>query len=145
MEKNYFQKSEDICNELFQSWANKVGIFKQMERQPLLSRVDWKCITIKDSKVNCELKCRSSLDYNTIFIEIGKYDFLMKDYNENGYIPWFINLKDDEILLFDLRIVKPIAVRDVYILDKSTMTHKWVKRYELPTNKALRFKNGIKV
>lgn len=141
---NYYQDCEDICNDLFVKWAEQTKIFKDMVRQPLLSRIDWKCVTIKDNKVNCELKYRSSLAYDTIFIEPGKYEILMKQWQEEKVIPWFINLCGDEVLLFDLRIVKPIGVKEVYILDKAHMNHKWVQRYELPTNKALRFINGIK-
>ena len=53
---NYYEDSEQIGNELFTKWAKEVNIFSEMKRQPLLSRVDWICQSIKGSTINCELK-----------------------------------------------------------------------------------------
>lgn len=142
---NYYQESEEIGNSLFKKWSEAVGCFKEMKRQPLLSRVDWKCIGHKGTKVNCELKVRASLKYPTIFIEIGKYDFLMREYREQNYVPWFINMCGDEVLVFDLRIVKPIRKTRLQIWNHADKCYEWVDRYELPTNQAFRFINGKRV
>lgn len=143
---NYFQESELIGDNLFKEWANQVQCFKSMKRQSLYSRVDWRCISIKNNSINCELKVRTSLKYPSIFIEPGKYDFLMNEYKEKGNIPWFINLTTDGLVyIFDLRSVKPIRLTDVTIYDKANSCYKPVQRYELPTDKAIKFKNGIRI
>lgn len=144
MGKNYYQECEEIGNELFEKWCDQLGIFKQRERQPLLCRCDWICTTSKGIKVGCELKVRNTLKYPTIFLELGKYDYLMNQWKTKKIIPWFINLCGDEVLIFDLRKVKPIRVTEVNILDRAHLCHTWVKRYELPTKEAYRFINGVR-
>lgn len=74
---NYYQECEKVGDELFTSWANKVGCFTEMERQDLYSRCDWICKTSKGVVVNCELKVRDSLNWPDILIEPGKYNYLL--------------------------------------------------------------------
>lgn len=139
---NYYEDSEQIGNELFTKWAKEVNIFSEMKRQPLLSRVDWICQSIKGSTINYELKVRNTLEYDTIFIEPQKYNYLIKQWNENRVIPWYINLCGDKVLLFDLRYVKPCRITNVRIWSHPDQAYKWVDRFELETNKALKFING---
>lgn len=139
---NYYEQCEEVGNKLFCKWAEQVKPFVHMERQPLLSRIDWKCISTKGNKINCELKVRDNLDYPTIFLELGKYDILMKEWREQGIIPWYINMKDDTVLVFDLRYVKPLRQKAVKIWSHPDHCYKEVIRWELPTNKAFKFING---
>lgn len=141
---NYYQESEEKGNELFTKWAKEVGCFQTMERQDLFSRVDWKCVGKKGTKINCELKVRSTLKYPSIFIEPGKYEYLITQWNENKEVPWFINMCGNEVLVFDLRVVKPTKLTQVQIWSHPDKCYKWVERYELPTNKAFRFIDGKK-
>lgn len=142
---NYYENCEEIGNQLFLKWANKVGCFTELTRQDLYSRVDWIGKTIKGNPVNCELKVRNTLDYPTIFIEIGKYNYLLQKWNNEKIIPFYINLCGDTVLVFDLRRVKPIRQTTVRIWSHPDQTYKMVDRYELPTNKAIKFKNGQQV
>ena len=142
---NYYEDSEQIGNELFTKWANEVNVFSDMERQPLLSKVDWICKSKKGNLVNCELKVRNTLSYQTIFIEPGKYNNLVRLWNEKRIIPWYINLCDDEVLVFDLRYVRPCRITNVRIWSHPDQNYKYVDRFELETNKALKFINGKQI
>ena len=142
---NYYQECEKVGDELFTSWANKVGCFTEMERQDLYSRVDWICKTSKGLVVNCELKVRDSLNWPTIFVEIGKYQYLIDKWKEENIIPWYINMSGDTVLVFDLRKVKPIKRTTVRIWSKPDQCYKWVERYELPTDKSCKFVNGVQI
>ncbi len=142
---NYYQECENIGNQLFETWCDQIGIFKERERQSLMSRCDWICKTDKGIKVGCELKVRNTLKYPTIFIEPGKYEYLMNQWKENNIVPWFINLCGDEVLIFDLRKVKPVRITRVNILDRANLCHKMVNRYELLTKEAVKFKNGKRI
>lgn len=142
---NYYEDSEQIGNELFTKWANEVNVFLDMERQPLLSKVDWICKSKKGNLVNCELKVRNTLSYQTIFIEPGKYNNLVRLWNEKRIIPWYINLCGDEVLVFDLRYVRPCRITNVRIWSHPDQNYKYVDRFELETNKALKFINGKQI
>ena len=142
---NYYEESEQIGNELFTKWANEVNVFSEMERQPLLSKVDWICKSKKGNLVNCELKGRNTLSYQTIFIEPGKYNNLVRLWNEKRIIPWYINLCGDEVLVFDLRYVRPCRITNVRIWSHPDQNYKYVDRFELETNKALKFINGKQI
>ncbi len=142
---NYYEESEQIGNELFTKWANEVNVFSEMERQPLLSKVDWICKSKKGNLVNCELKVRNTLSYQTIFIEPGKYNNLVRLWNEKRIIPWYINLCGDEVLVFDLRYVRPCRITNVRIWSHPDQNYKYVDRFELETNKALKFINGKQI
>ena len=142
---NYYEDSEQIGNELFTKWANEVNVFSEMERQPLLSKVDWICKSKKGNLVNCELKVRNTLSYQTIFIEPGKYNNLVRLWNEKRIIPWYINLCGDEVLVFDLRYVRPCRITNVRIWSHPDQNYKYVDRFELETNKALKFINGKQI
>ena len=142
---NYYEESEQIGNQLFTKWANEVNVFSEMERQPLLSKVDWICKSKKGNLVNCELKVRNTLSYQTIFIEPGKYNNLVRLWNEKRIIPWYINLCGDEVLVFDLRYVRPCRITNVRIWSHPDQNYKYVDRFELETNKALKFINGKQI
>lgn len=142
---NYYENCEEVGNKLFLKWANEVKCFTQMDRQDLYSRVDWICKTAKGITVNCELKVRNTLNYPTIFIEIGKYNYLLQKWNEEKIIPFYINLCGDTVLVFDLRRVKPLRQTTVRIWSHPDQTYKTVERYELQTNKAIKFINGKQV
>lgn len=139
---NYYQNCEEIGNQLFLNWANKVGCFTELTRQDLYSRVDWICKTIKGNPVNCELKVRDSLNWNDILIEPGKYNYLIQKWEKEKIIPWYINLCDDLVYVFDLRKCKVIDKGMMRIWSKPDQTYKFVHRFALLTSDAIKFKNG---
>lgn len=142
---NYYENCEEIGNQLFLNWANKVGCFTKLKRQDLYSRVDWIGKTIKGHLVNCELKVRDSLNWNDILIEPGKYNYLIQKWNEEKIIPWYINLCDDLVYVFDLRKCKVIDKGMMRIWSKPDKCYKFVHRFALLTSDAIKFKNGKQV
>lgn len=139
---NYYQNCEEIGNQLFLNWANKVGCFTELTRQDLYSRVDWICKTIKGNQVNCELKVRDSLNWPDILIEPGKYNYLIQKWEKEKIIPWYINLCDDLVYVFDLRKCKVIDKGEMRIWSKPDKCYKFVHRFALLTSDAIKFKNG---
>ena len=144
-DKNYYQECEEIGNQLFLNWANKVGCFTKLKRQSLYSRVDWIGKTIKGNLVNCELKVRDSLNWNDILIEPGKYNYLIQKWEKEKIIPWYINLCDDLVYVFDLRKCKVIDKGQMRIWSKPDKCYKFVHRFALLTSDAIKFKNGIRI
>ena len=142
---NYYQECEEIGNQLFLNWANKVGCFTKLKRQSLYSRVDWIGKTIKGNLVNCELKVRDSLNWNDILIEPGKYNYLIQKWEKEKIIPWYINLCDDLVYVFDLRKCKVIDKGEMRIWSKPDKCYKFVHRFALLTSDAIKFKNGIRI
>ena len=142
---NYYENCEEIGNQLFLKWANKVGCFTELTRQDLYSRVDWIGKTIKGNLVNCELKVRDSLNWTDILIEPGKYNYLITKWNEENIIPWYINLCGDLVYVFDLRKCKVIDKGQMRIWSKPDQTYKFVHRFALLTSDAIKFKNGIQI
>ena len=139
---NYYENCEEIGNQLFLNWANKVGCFTKLKRQSLYSRVDWIGKTIKGNLVNCELKVRDSLNWNDILIEPGKYNYLIQKWEKEKIIPWYINLCDDLVYVFDLRKCKVIDKGEMRIWSKPDRCYKFVHRFALLTSDAIKFKNG---
>ena len=142
---NYYVECEEIGNQLFLNWANKVGCFTKLKRQDLYSRVDWIGKTIKGNLVNCELKVRDSLNWNDILIEPGKYNYLIQKWEKQKIIPWYINLCDDLVYVFDLRKCKVIDKGQMRIWSKPDKCYKFVHRFALLTSDAIKFKNGIRI
>ena len=142
---NYYVECEEIGNQLFLNWANKVGCFTKLKRQSLYSRVDWIGKTIKGNLVNCELKVRDSLNWNDILIEPGKYNYLIQKWSKEKIIPWYINLCDDLVYVFDLRKCKVIDKGQMRIWSKPDKCYKFVHRFALLTSDAIKFKNGIRI
>ena len=142
---NYYENCEEIGNQLFLKWANKVGCFTELTRQDLYSRVDWIGKTIKGHLVNCELKVRDSLNWNDILIEPGKYNYLIQKWEKENIIPWYINLCDDLVYVFDLRKCKVIDKGQMRIWSKPDKCYKFVHRFALLTSDAIKFKNGKQV
>lgn len=142
---NYYQECEEIGNQLFLNWANKVGCFTKLKRQSLYSRVDWIGKTIKGNLVNCELKVRDSLNWTDILIEPGKYNYLIQKWSKEKIIPWYINLCDDLVYVFDLRKCKVIDKGQMRIWSKPDKCYKFVHRFALLTSDAIKFKNGIRI
>ena len=142
---NYYQECEEIGNQLFLKWAKEVGCFTKLKRQSLYSRVDWIGQTIKGNLVNCELKVRDSLNWNDILIEPGKYNYLIQKWEKEKIIPWYINLCDDLVYVFDLRKCKVIDKGMMRIWSKPDRCYKFVHRFALLTSDAIKFKNGIRI
>ena len=142
---NYYQECEEIGNQLFLNWANKVACFTKLKRQSLYSRVDWIGKTIKGNLVNCELKVRDSLNWTDILIEPGKYNYLIQKWEKEKIIPWYINLCDDLVYVFDLRKCKVIDKGQMRIWSKPDKCYKFVHRFALLTSDAIKFKNGQQV
>lgn len=143
--KKYFEECEEIGNKLFLTWANQTKYFKKMERQPLLSRVDWVCESNNGIIVNCELKVRNTLKYSTIFIEPGKYSNLIKLWNDKGIIPLYLNFSGNECIAFDLRKCKVNNVGEVRIWDGSNKCYTMVNRFSLNVEDGVKYINGCKV
>ena len=142
---NYYENCEEIGNQLFLKWAKEVGCFTKLKRQSLYSRVDWIGKTIKGNLVNCELKVRDSLNWNDILIEPGKYNYLIQKWEKEKIIPWYINLCDDLVYVFDLRKCKVIDKGQMRIWSKPDKCYKFVHRFALLTSDAIKFKNGIRI
>ena len=142
---NYYQECEEIGNQLFLKWAKEVGCFTKLKRQSLYSRVDWIGKTIKGNLVNCELQVRDSLNWNDILIEPGKYNYLIQKWEKEKIIPWYINLCDDLVYVFDLRKCKVIDKGMMRIWSKPDKCYKFVHRFALLTSDAIKFKNGIRI
>ena len=142
---NYYENCEEIGNQLFLNWANKVGCFTKLKRQSLYSRVDWIGKTIKGNLVNCELKVRDSLNWTDILIEPGKYNYLIQKWEKEKIVPWYINLCDDLVYVFDLRKCKVIDKGQMRIWSKPDKCYKFVHRFALLTSDAIKFKNGIRI
>ena len=142
---NYYENCEEIGNQLFLKWAKEVKCFTELTRQDLYSRVDWIGKTIKGNLVNCELKVRDSLNWNDTLIEPGKYNYLITKWNEEKIIPWYINLCDDLVYVFDLRKCKVIDKGQMRIWSKPDKCYKFVHRFALLTSDAIKFKNGIRI
>lgn len=143
-DNNYFQKCEDIGDEKFINWTDSIGIFSKRERLPLLSRIDWRCETPEGIIVNCELKVRNSLKYDTIFIEPGKYNNLIREWNEYKRIPLYINFCEDETVVFDLRKCNVNDVGEIRIWDGYNKCYEMVHRFSLNKNEGIRYIKGIK-
>ena len=142
---NYYENCEEIGNQLFLKWAKEVKCFTELTRQDLYSRVDWIGKTIKGNLVNCELKVRDSLNWNDILIEPGKYNYLIQKWEKEKIIPWYINLCDDLVYVFDLRKCKVIDKGMMRIWSKPDKCYKSVHRFALLTSDAYKFKNGIRI
>ena len=142
---NYYEKCEEIGNQLFLNWAREVGCFTKLKRQSLYSRVDWIGKTIKGHLINCELKVRDSLNWTDILIEPGKYNYLIQKWSKEKIIPWYINLCDDLVYVFDLRKCKVIDKGQMRIWSKPDKCYKFVHRFALLTSDAIKFKNGIRI
>ena len=142
---NYYQECEEIGNQLFLKWAKEVGCFTKLKRQSLYSRVDWIGKTIKGNLVHCELKVRDSLNWTDILIEPGKYNYLIQKWEKEKIIPWYINLCDDLVYVFDLRKCKVIDKGMMRIWSKPDKCYKFVHRFALLTSDAIKFKNGIRI
>ena len=142
---NYYQECEEIGNQLFLKWGKEVGCFTKLKRQSLYSRVDWIGKTIKGNLVNCELQVRDSLNWNDILIEPGKYNYLIQKWEKEKIIPWYINLCDDLVYVFDLRKCKVIDKGMMRIWSKPDKCYKFVHRFALLTSDAIKFKNGIRI
>ena len=142
---NYFEKCESIGDNLFIDWCNKTKYFSSIERQPLLSRVDWICKDNAGHVINCELKVRNTLKYSTIFIEPDKYVNLISLWNDKGIIPLYINFCGNECIAFDLRKCKVNDVGEVRIWDGSNNCYKMVNRFSLNVEDGDKYINGCKV
>lgn len=138
---NYYEQCEELDNALFVEWAQQ--FFTKMERQPLMSRVDWLCESKSGKKFACELKLRNTLKYPDIFIEPQKYSYLM---GLEGYIPLFINMCTEngvtEILVFDLRKCKIVDKGMVSIWSHPDKCYMMVHRYAINKKYAYRFINN---
>lgn len=142
---NFYQKSENIGNDLFVKWAQQLGIFSDMQRQSLMSRVDWICTAKTGQIVNCELKVRDNLNWKDIFIEPGKLQYLITKWNEDRIVPLFINMCGDLTYVFDLRHCRFIDKGYINIWDKGAQQYKQEKRYAIPTECAYKYKNGKRI
>lgn len=136
---NFYETSEQIDNMYFKYFNDNIKWFKEMNRQDHYSRVDWLCKDDKDRISNVELKLRTNdiNQYENIFIEEDKMNYMMESYEREGYIPLYINFFQDKyhVGIWNLtkyKWNKPNLISKV-IYDKGDNRTKLVNRFLLPT------------
>ena len=139
---NFYETSEELDDFNLSFFNRKIGWFKEMHRQDLYSRIDWFCVDKKGRNCSVELKTRFNdiFKYETIFLEPGKYDAMIEKYNEEGYIPLYINFMQDNkhVAVFDLRKFNRnnVEILDTLIFNPGPKEIQMVKRLLLPVREA---------
>ena len=139
---NFYENSEELDDFNLSFFNRRIGWFKEMHRQDLYSRIDWYCIDKKGRNCSVELKTRFNdiFKYGTIFIEPGKYDAMIEKYNEDGYIPLYINFMQDfkHVAVFDLRNFNRsnVELLDTMIFNPGPKEIQLVQRLLLPVREA---------
>lgn len=130
----YCMKCEAIDDSIFKQLNDKYNIFTDLQRQELYSRYDFTGISTKLGKLcSIELKCRDNIDYPTLFIEKGKYEYLIKLYKDTGMIPVYINFtKEGKGIIYNLLAIKNPELIQVTIYNKMNQRYEKVWRYLLP-------------
>lgn len=136
---NYYEQQEQIDNECLTKFNDNMKWFTSMERQDHFNRIDWLCTDKKGRNCSVELKTRfmDIFKFDTIFIEVEKYEHLMEKYQNEGYIPLYINFFQDSnhVAVWDLRKInkETTEVIQKLILDPGDQQTKLVKRMLLHT------------
>lgn len=128
---------EEINAKYIKNFNDKTNFFKEITQNKQYSTIDFSGIDKKDRKCNIELKIRTNdiFKFDEIFIEERKYNELMKQYNESGIIPLYINFFQDDkhISIWNLLSISNPEKTQVVILDKGDNQTKLVTRLLLPT------------
>lgn len=133
---NFFNSSEEIDDKYFNILNNRMGWFKEMNRNHLMSEIDWMCINKTGSTTNCELKLRDNQinSFEDVYIEVGKYKKLIERYKNNDEIPLYINFFQNEnyVAIWDLRKVNKMNYYpNARIYNKGKRKWETVERYGL--------------
>lgn len=134
--ENPYLKAEKIGDDLLLQLNKKHNYFTKLERQDLYSRYDW-IVTCKGKQVIIEQKVRTSLNYPTIFIEEGKYNYLRSLNKPVWYINYCNNPSDKyygKCIIFPIHKIDNPQLVEVVIKDKINNQYKMVKRYLLNKN-----------
>lgn len=148
-QKMYCMKCESLDDQLLMSLNDQYNIFKDLVRQDLYCRYDFVGTATKSNmKCNIELKCRTTMDYEDLFIEKTKFEYLMEQYNLNKNIPVYINFttKGEAVIYNLLAWAKETPkLIEVTIWDHMNSRYKKVLRYLLPKSKGkqLNFTTGL--
>ena len=137
MEIEDFNKLKEINEDL--KW------FTNLERNPLLDRIDIEAKDRKGRRVNIELKTRIiSIDkYETIYIEEDKYKHMIMKWENDGEIPLYINFFNGGIVgVWDLRKFHNPEITSVRIYNKGRQTIENVNRYILPVEGCIKLGRG---
>lgn len=135
---NYYEQNETMDNSNLEKFNKYINWFTKMERQGHFSRIDWLCVDTKNRNCSVELKTRfvDINKFDTIFIEPDKYQCMINKYNNEGYIPLYINFMQDadHVAVFDLRKFNKNNTETIskIILDKGDNQVKKVDRMLLP-------------
>lgn len=133
-----FYEDEERDNKMFEKFSTSMGWFTETNETSILNHIDYFCKDTKGRNVSVELKFRD-LDifkYENIFIEVEKFHHLMDKWENDKYIPIYINFfqTGDEVVIWDLRKYinnMPEKIK-VKIYNKNYKNYQWVDRYLLP-------------
>lgn len=133
---NYFEQMENKDNINFTQFNDRMEWFTTMTRQPQMSQIDWFCTDKYDRNVSVELKLRYNYinTYETTYIEVSKYDALIQKWNDEEYIPIYLNFFQsvDYVGVWDLRNFNNLEKVNVTIYNPGKNCYENVERYMLP-------------
>lgn len=139
---DYYEESEKTDNAYFERFNDYMKWFTITERQGHFNRIDYYCTDKKGRNVSVELKLRYNTinTFDSIFIEEEKFSTMINKFNNENFLPLFINFfqNGDNVAVWDLRKYadkKPELIEKI-ILDPGVNQTKLVKRYLLPTKDA---------
>lgn len=105
--KNYVELQENICSTYLQLFNNKLGWFKEMNKNEENSIIDYTCIDRRNRKCHVELKQRLAKidDYDTILLDATKL-FMWTKIGTTGATNneqrLYFNFMNDGVIIFDI-------------------------------------------
>lgn len=138
----YFDRMELEDYSKLVNFNKSVKWFTKLERNTLFDRIDIEAKDRKGRMVNIELKSRNiGIDqFKELFIEIDKYDNLMRKWKNLNEIPLYINfIGKTHIVMYDLRKIKDPTEKSVTIYNPGRLVVELVRRYMLPIGKGLKY------
>lgn len=151
-ENNYCQDNEAQDDVYFKKWTNLLNWWPTAERSDdQFDRIDYRYTGSTGTVSNIELKGRDgnkteeSIAYypayfSGIFIEKGKYEHLMKRWEENKEIPVYINFfnSGNTVVIYDLRKAEKLyeEAKLYKVWSGVKKAYEWVQRYELTLKSA---------
>lgn len=148
---NLFRENDIYGRELLQELLNQLGATNQIETEDISNPVDY-YFTLKDKNIVAEIKVRDIKyeNYDTHLMEVGKYNSLVKDKNDNNldgaiYVCFF---GDNICYWYTTNTIKNTARKQNMYCNKTTAVYSGKKDKEclmIPKNKGTKFikVNGI--
>lgn len=140
----YFDNCENEDNQLLIKFNEKYKLFIELNRHSIEHPIDYDAIGFNGKKVNIELKKRelSTNTFDTTFIEPLKYNYLMREWQENKIEPLFINFFNDGILIWNLKTMdyNKLKKQTVKLYDKGHKSFYVEERILLPNYKSYFYK-----